>query len=108
MPNFDGTQSKSDKHARQAIGQLLIEFKDIFAKQGFEIGINKDFKVEMTPIAESLAYGQNLPTPINLKEHMTVDLALLHEHSIFTTVPINDYSILFLRKENRTVNYNCC
>ena len=46
-----------------------------FIRHRFDIGIDKDFEVKVTPINESPAYGQNLPTPINLKEIITVKLA---------------------------------
>ena len=39
----------------------------------------------MTKINESLAFSQNLPTPISLKDVISVELALVHKYGIFTT-----------------------
>ena len=47
-----------------------------------------DFKVKMTPIDENPAYSQNLPTPINLKEDITVELSLLHKCGIITRLSV--------------------
>ena len=32
---------------KQAVRALLVEFDDIFARHRFDIGINKDFKVQI-------------------------------------------------------------
>ena len=68
--------------ARQAIEELLLEFQEIFTGHRFDIGIKNDLKVKMTPILESPAYSQDLPTPINLKQDVTRELALLHKYSL--------------------------
>ena len=56
-----------NKQARQAIEELFAELLDIIAKHRFEIGVNNDFKVKLTPIDESAAYSQSLPATINRK-----------------------------------------
>ena len=45
---------------------LLVEFRDIFARLRFDIGMNEEFTVQLTPKDNSPAYSQSLPTPINL------------------------------------------
>ena len=60
------------------IEDLVDEFHDIFARHRFDIGMNEEFKVKLTPKENSSAYSQSLPTPINLKEDNLVELALLH------------------------------
>ena len=80
-----------DKQALQAIEESLVEIQDIFARHRFDIGINNDFEVKLTPVDESPAYSQNLPTSINLKEDVTVELALLHKYSIITTLSFSKY-----------------
>ena len=55
---------------------LLVEFHDIFAQYRFNIGMNEDFKVKLTPKDDSSAYSQSLPTPKHLKEDILVELAL--------------------------------
>ena len=78
MPSFDCTDSALDNKARQGIEEILVTILDIFARHRSGIGINNGVKVRLTPIDESTAYCQISPTPINLKEDITVELALLH------------------------------
>ena len=40
---------------------------------------------------KSLAYSQSLPTPVNLKEDILVELASLHKYGIITTLPFSKY-----------------
>ena len=74
------------------IEDLLVKFHDIFARHDVDIGMNKDFKVKLTPKDDSPAYSQSLPTPINLKEDILVELALLHRYGIITTLPFSKYA----------------
>ena len=71
---------------------MLVEFHDIFARPRFNIGMNEDLKVKLTPKDNSPAYSQSLPTPINLKEDIFVELALLHRYGIITTLPFSEYA----------------
>ena len=82
------------------IEDLLVEFHDIFARHRFDIDMNEDFKVKLTPKDDSPAYSQSLPTPINLKENILVELALLHRHGIIKTRPFSKYaSPIFAQKK---------
>ena len=78
LSNFDWTDYMLQPAGIARIEDLLVEFHDIFAKHRFDIGMNEDFKVKLTPKDDSSAYSQSLPTPINLKEDILVELALLH------------------------------
>ena len=42
---------------------------------------------------ESPAYSQSLPGPINLKEDILIELAMLHKYRIITTLPFSKYAI---------------
>ena len=90
------------KSPQQEIEQILIEFHDIFARHRFDIGINHEFKVKLTPNDGRLAYSQSLPTPFNLKVDITVELALLHKDGINTTLPFSKHAspIFAQRKPN--------
>ena len=55
----------------------------------FDIGTNREFKVKLTPNDDRPAYSQSLPTPINLKDDITVELALLHKYGFITTLPFS-------------------
>ena len=83
------------------IKDLLVEFHDIFARHRFDRGrMNEDFKVKLTPKDDSTAYSQSLPTPINLKEDIHVELALLHRYGIITTLPFSKHaSPIFAQKK---------
>ena len=87
---------------RQHIEEILIDFHDIFARHRFDIGTNREFKVKLTPNDDRPAYSQSLPTPINLKDDITVELALLHKYGIITTLPFSKYAspIFAQRKPN--------
>ena len=68
-----------------------MEFHDIFARHRFDIGVNTEFKVQLTPLDNRPAYSQRLPTLINLKDGIIVELALLHKYGIITTLPFSKY-----------------
>ena len=58
--------------------------------------------MKLTPNDDRPAYSQSLPTPINLKDDITVELALLHKYGIITTLPFSKYAspIFAQRKPN--------
>ena len=98
--NFDWKDSMLQQHEIKQIEALLVEFHDIFARHRFDIGMNEEFTVKLTPKDDSPAYSQNLPTPINLKEDILVELALLHKYGIITTLPFSKYaSPIFAQKK---------
>ena len=79
-----------------------MEFHDILARHRFDIGINTEFEVQLTPLENRPAYSQSLPAPINLKDDILVELALLHKYGILTTLPFSKYAspIFAQRKPN--------
>ena len=102
LSNFywsDTTLSQAERHH---IEEILNEFHDIFARHRFDIGTNREIKVKFTPNDDRPAYSQSLPTPINLKDDITVELALLHKYGIITTLPVSKYAspIFVQRKPN--------
>ena len=62
--NFDWSDTTLSPDERQQIDEIFVEFHDIFARHRFDIGINREFKVKLTPNGDRPAYSQNLPTPI--------------------------------------------
>ena len=80
LSNFDWTDSTLQPEAKHAVENLLVKFHDIFARQRFDIGINTEFKVQLTPLDNRPAYSQSLPPPINLNDDILVELALLHKY----------------------------
>ena len=102
LANFDRTDSTLNPIEIEQIDKLLVDFHNIFARHRFEIGMNQDFKVNLTPKDNSPAYSQSLPTPINLKEDLLVELALLHRYGIITTLPFSEYaSPIFAQKKTK-------
>ena len=102
LDNFDWSDTTLTLFERQKVEELLVEFHDIFARHRFDIGTNRVFKVKFTPNDDRPAYSQSLPTPINLKDDITVELALLHKYGIITTLPFSKYAspIFAQRKPN--------
>ena len=100
LSNFDWTVSMLQPIEIARIEDLLVEFHNIFARHRFDIGMNEDFKVKLTPKDDSPANSQNLPTPINLKEDILEELALLHRYGISTTLQLSKYaSPIFAQKK---------
>ena len=102
LSNFGWTDSTLQPDAKQAVEDLLVEFHNIFARHRFDIGINTEIKVQLTPLDNRPAYSQNLLAPINLKDHIFVELALLQKYGIITTLPFSKYAspIFEQRKPN--------
>ena len=97
LSNFDWKDSMLQQHEIKKIESLLVEYHDIFARHRFDIGMNEEFTVKLTPKDDSPAYSQSLPTPVNLK---VVELALLHKYGIITTLPFSKYaSPIFAQKK---------
>ena len=92
LENFDWKDSTLTPEEKEKIEELLVEFHDIFARHRFDIGMNEEFKVKLTPKDDSPAYSQSLPAPINLKEDILVELAMLHKYGIITTLPFSKYA----------------
>ena len=100
MNNIDWTDSMLQQHESSRIEGLLKEFHDVFARHRFDIGMNEEFELKLTPKDDSPAYSQSLPTPINLKQDMFVELALLHRYGIITTFSFSKYaSPIFAQKK---------
>ena len=85
MFKWEGSQIEGND--KKQLEQTIVEYNDIFARHRLDIGINNSFKVKLTPKDERPIYTQSLPVPINLKEDLTVELALMHRYGIITTLP---------------------
>ena len=92
LSHFDWTDTTLNPFEKQHIEDILVQYHDIFAKHRFDIGTNREFKVKLTPNDDRPAYSQSLPTPINLKDDITVELALLHRYGIITTLLFSKYA----------------
>ena len=102
LSNFDWTDSTLQLDAEQTVEDRLVEFHDIFPRHRFDIGINTEFNVQLTPLDNRLAYSQSLPAPINLEDIILVQPVLLHKYGLITTLPFSNYAspIFTQRKPN--------
>ena len=89
LSNFDWKDLMLQQHEIKQIEALLVEFHDIFARHRFDIGMNEEFTVKLTPKDNSPAYSQSLPIPVKIKEDILVELASLHKYGIITTLPFS-------------------
>ena len=92
LSSFDWTDFTLQLDVKQAVKDIPVEFHHIFARHCFDMGINTECKVQLTPLDNRPAYSQSLPAPINLKDDILVELALLHKHGIITTLPFSKYA----------------
>ena len=92
LSNYDWTDSTLQTDAKQAVENLVVEFHDIFARHRFDIEINTEFKVQLTPFDNRPAYSRSLLAPIILEDDILVELALLHKYGIITTLPFSKYA----------------
>ena len=96
---FDTPLTETEK---QAIGDILVVYHDIFARHRMDIEMNTEFKVKLSPKDEKAVYNQSLPKPIHLKENLIVEMALMRKYGIFTVLPFSKYAspIFAQRKPN--------
>ena len=80
------------KDQRSEVEHLLIEYADIFAKHRFDVGYNSDLKIKLTPEHQRPLYTQGPPTPTQLRNELTVELALMHYFGLITTLSHSKYS----------------
>ena len=92
LKNFNWDDSLLTPSQRLQVKELLVKYNFIFARHRFDIGMNTDFKVKLTPQHEEPVYSHSLPTPTNLKDDLLVELALMQEYGIITTLPHSKYS----------------
>ena len=77
---------------KDAVGNLLVEYHDIFARHRMDIGMNKEFKMRLTPKDDKAVYSHSLPLLIHLKEDLFVELTLMHNYEIITVLPFSKYA----------------
>ena len=89
---FKWTDSFLTGKDRENLEATIVEFNDIFGRQRLDIGMNNLFKVSLTRKDDKPVCTQSLPVTINLKEDLTVELALMHGYAIITTLPFSKYA----------------
>ena len=100
LSTFGWTDSTLDMKARKAIEDLLVELHNIFARHRVDICVNIEFKVKLMSLYENSAISQSPPNPINLKENITVEIALLFKYGVNATLPFSkNTSPIFAQRE---------
>ena len=81
---------------------INTEFKVLFARRHLDMGINTEFKVQLTHLYNRPAFSQSLPAPINFRDDILVELALLYKYGNITILPFSNYAspIFAQRKPN--------
>ena len=92
LKRFDWTDILLTETEKQAVEDTLVEYHDIFARHRMDIGMNTEFKVNLTLKDDKAVYNQNLPMPIQLKEDLNIALALVLKYGIITVLPFSKYA----------------
>ena len=102
LKRFHWTDTLQTEMEKQALEDILVDNHDIFARHRMDIGMNTEFKVKLFPKDDKAVYSQSLPIPIQLKEDLCVELALIHKYGIITVPPFSKYAspIFAQRKPN--------
>ena len=102
LKRFDWTGTLLTETEKQAIEDIPVDYHDIFARHGMDIGMNTEVKVKLTPKDDKAVYSQSLPMPVHLKEDLIVELALMHKYGIITVLLLSKYAspIFAQRKPN--------
>ena len=64
---FKWTDSLITGNDRENLEATIVEFNDIFVRHRLDIGMNSQFKVNLTPQDDKPVYTQSLPVPISRK-----------------------------------------
>ena len=122
LEHFHWTDTTLTLFEKQHIKDILVQYHDIFAGHHFDNCSNRELKVKRTPNDDRPTYSQSLPTPIDLKDDLTVELALLHRYGIITNLPFSNYAspvfaqrkpigrlrlLVDLRKINNIISQDC-
>ena len=62
--------------------------------------MNTEFKVKLTPKDNKVVYSQSLPIPIQLKEDLIVEVALMHKYGIITVLHFSKYTSPIFAQRN--------
>ena len=81
-----------------------MEFCDLFARHRFDIGMNEEFKVKLTPKDDYPADSQSLPAPLSSKENILVEVVMLHIYGIITTLLFSKYAARYLLERSQMGN----
>ena len=99
---FDWANTLLTETEEQAVEDILVEHRDVFARHRMEIVMNTELEVKFTRKDDKAVYSQNVPMPIHLGQDQFVELPLMHKSGINTVLPLSKYANLIFaqRKPN--------
>ena len=100
LKRFDWTYTLLTETEKKAVEYILVEYHDIFARHRLDVGMNKEFKVRLTPKDHKAVYSQSLPMPIHLRKDLIVEFALMHKYGIITVLPFSKYASPIFSQRN--------
>ena len=86
MSKFPWEKLAFNDEQKAVVGELLVEFSDIFAKHSFDVGYSTDLKIKLTPERSIPIYEQGPPTPVHLRNKLQVELVSMHYYGPITTL----------------------
>ena len=69
-----------------------------------DIGLNTEFEMKLTPNFDKVVCSQMLSLPINLKEDLIFEIALLHQYGIFTILPFSKFASSIFAQSKHNAN----
>ena len=93
LERMDWTKPLLAELEKQAVENLLVdEYHDNFAKGSMDVGIDKNFKMNLTPKLDRAVYCQSLPKLTYLKNDLIVELAQKNKYGTFTVLFLSNYA----------------
>ena len=89
LERFDWIDTLLKKTEKQSIEDILIDWHDNFARQRMDIGLNTEFKVELTPKDDKVVCSQGLPIRIHSEEDLIVEFAPMYKYGIIMVLPFS-------------------
>ena len=78
LERFDWYDNLFTEANKQGVKDILVEYNHLFARHRNDIGMNTQFKVEVTPQDDKAVFRQKLLSPFHLKESLIVQIAQMH------------------------------
>ena len=92
LQRFKWKTSVLNEAQKQQAEELLVEFSDVFAKHGIDVGYNSEITTKITPEQDKPVYTRSPPTTIHLRQELQVMFALLQYFGIRNSLNHSNYS----------------
>ena len=92
LEKINWNNSAFNQHVKQKMQNLLVNYNSNFARHWSGLLINMDCFIKLTPEHTQLEYTPYLSTPIQLRDEMLIELALMQDYEIITTLLFSKYS----------------